>query len=80
MKNFENFSDVHMDKSVVVNNIKKNFKIFHFSAKFLNFLKGPPVEFFLIRFFSTSMHGETKFDIDSRCVLTFGLGPLPREL
>ena len=27
MKNFEFFFDVHMDTSVVVNNIKKNFKI-----------------------------------------------------
>ena len=60
--------------------VKKNFKIFHFSAKFLNFLEGPPVEFFLNRFFSTSMHSETKFYIDLRCFLTFGLGPLPREL
>ena len=34
MKNFEIFFDVHMDTNVVVNNIKKNFKIFHFLAKF----------------------------------------------
>ena len=34
MKNFEIFFDVHMDTSVIVNNIKKNFKIFHFLAKF----------------------------------------------
>ena len=34
MKNFEIFFDVHMDTSVIVDNIKKNFKIFHFLAKF----------------------------------------------
>ena len=34
MKNFEIFFDVYMDTSVIVNNIKKNFKIFHFLAKF----------------------------------------------
>ena len=27
MKNFENFFDVHMDTSVIVNDIKTNFKI-----------------------------------------------------
>ena len=36
MNNFEIFFDVHMDTSVIVNNIKKNFKIFHFLAKFLS--------------------------------------------
>ena len=80
MKNFEIFFDVHMDTSVIVHNIKTKFEIFHFSAKFLNFLKGPPIEFFLNRFFSTNMHSETKFYIDLRCFLTFGLEPLPREL
>ena len=34
MTNFEIFFDVHMDTSVIVDNIKKNFKIFHFLAKF----------------------------------------------
>ena len=34
MKNFEIFFDVYMNKSVIVNNVKKNFKIFHFLAKF----------------------------------------------
>ena len=48
MKNFEIFFDVHMDTSVIVDNIKKNFKIFHFLAKFLNYLKGPSVDFFKI--------------------------------
>ena len=33
MKNFEKFFDVHMDTSVIVDNIKKNFKIFNFLAK-----------------------------------------------
>ena len=60
--------------------IKKNFKIFHFLAKFLNLLEGPPIEFFLNRFFSTTMHSQTKFHIVSGWVLTFGLDPLPREL
>ena len=80
MKNFEIFFDIIDNHACVHMHIKKNFKIFHFLAKFLNYLKGPPIEFFLNRFFSTSMHGETKFDIDSGWVLTFGLGPLPREL
>ena len=34
MKKFEIFFDVHMDTSVIVNNIKKIFKIFNFLAKF----------------------------------------------
>ena len=34
MKNFEIFFDVYMDTSVIVNNIKKNVKMFHFLAKF----------------------------------------------
>ena len=34
MKNFEIFFDEHMDTSVIDNNIKKNFKIFDFLAKF----------------------------------------------
>ena len=80
MKNFEIFFDIIDNHTCVHMLVKKNFKIFHFSAKFLNFLEGPPVEFFLNRFFSTSMHSETKFYIDLRCFLTFGLEPLPREL
>ena len=80
IKNFEIFFDDIDNHTCVHMHVKKNFKIFHFSAKFLNFLKGPPVEFFLNRFFSTSMHSETKFYIDLRCFLTFELGPLPREL
>ena len=80
MKNFEIFFDIIDNHTCVHMHVKKNFKIFHFSAKFLNFLKGPPVEFFRNRFFSTSMHSETKFYIDSRWVLTFGLEPLPTEL
>ena len=35
MKNFKTFFDVHMDTSVIENNIKKNFEIFYFWAKFL---------------------------------------------
>ena len=35
MKNFEIFFDVHMDTSVIDNNIKKNFEFFYFLAKFL---------------------------------------------
>ena len=34
MKNFEIYFDEHMDTSVIDNNIKKNFKIFDFLAKF----------------------------------------------
>ena len=64
-KNFEIFFDI-IDNHVCVHmHIKKDFKIFHFLAKFLNYLKGPPIEFFLNRFFSTSIYGKTKFDIDS---------------
>ena len=51
MKNFEIFFDIIDNHTFVHIHIKKNFKIFHFSAKFLNFLKGPPVEFFRDRFF-----------------------------
>ena len=35
MKNFEIFFDVHMDTSVIENDIKKNFEIFYFWVKFL---------------------------------------------
>ena len=34
MKNFKIFFDVHMDTSVIVNNIKKKFQNFNFLAKF----------------------------------------------
>ena len=61
MKNFEIFFDIIDNHACVHMHIKKNFKIFHFLAKFLNYLKGPPIEFFKNRFFSTSMHGEIKF-------------------
>ena len=80
IKNFEIFFDDIDNHTLVHMLIKKNFKIFHFPAKFLNFLKGPPIEFFRNRFFSTSMHSETKFYIDLGCFLTFGLEPFPREL
>ena len=80
MKNFEIFFDIIDNHTWVHMLIKKNFKIFHFPVKFLNYLKGPPVEFFQNRFFSISMHSATKFHIDLGCILTFGLGPLPREL
>ena len=36
MKNFKTFFDVHMDTSVIVNSIKKNFKFFYFLAKFFS--------------------------------------------
>ena len=36
MKNFNNFFDVHMDISVIVNDIKKNFKFSYFMAKFFS--------------------------------------------
>ena len=36
MKNFEIFFHVRMDTSVIVNNIKKDFKKFSFLAKFLS--------------------------------------------
>ena len=80
MKNFEIFCDIIDNHACVHMRIKKNFKIFRFLGKFLNYLKGPPLEFFLNWFFSISIHGKTKFDIDSGWVLTFGLGPVPREL
>ena len=65
IRNFEIFFDIIDNHTCVHMLIKKNFKIFHFPVKFLNYLKGPPVEFFRNRFFSTSMHSETKFYIDS---------------
>ena len=80
IRNFEKFFDIIDNYTCVHMHVERNFKIFYFSAKFLNFLKGPPVEFFRNRFFPTSMHSETKFFIDSGWVLTFGLEPLPREL
>ena len=46
MKNFEIFFDIIDNHTCVHMHIKKNFKIFHFSAKFLNYLKGPSIDFF----------------------------------
>ena len=43
MKNFENFFGVHMDTSAIVNNVKKNFKIFNFLAKFFSWLVTAPL-------------------------------------
>ena len=80
IKNFEIFFDIIDNHTCVHMLIKKNFKIFHFPVKFLNYLKGPPVEFFQNWFFSISIHSATKFHIDLGCFLTFGLGSLPREL
>ena len=36
MKNFKKFFHVRVDTSVIVNNIKKNFKSIYFLAKFLS--------------------------------------------
>ena len=80
MKKFEIFFVVYMDKNVIVNNIKKNFKIFHFLAKFLNFLEGPPIKIFTNWFFSSTAHSQTIFHIVSGWFLTFGLDLLLREL
>ena len=45
-KKFEIFFDVIDNHTFVHIHIKKIFKIFHFSAKFLNYLEGPWVDFF----------------------------------
>ena len=53
MKNFEIFFDEHMDTSVIVNNIKKNFKIFDFLAKFFPWsahAQSPKKKFFAKKF------------------------------
>ena len=54
MKNFEIFFGVHMDTSVIVNNIKKNFKIFHYLAKFFPWSSQgqPPKKIFFTKKFS----------------------------
>ena len=80
IKNFKIFFDIIFNHTCVHMHIKKNFKIFHFLAKFLNFLEGPPIKNFLNRFFSTGMNSQTIFHIDSGWFLTFGLGPLSGEL
>ena len=80
IRNFEFFFDIIDNHTCVHMDVQKNFKIFGFLAKFLNFLNGPPTEFFRDRFFSTNIHGKTKFHWNSGCVLTFGLEPLSREL
>ena len=46
MKNFEIFFDVIDNHTCGHIHIKKIFKIFNFSAKVLNYLKGPSVDFF----------------------------------
>ena len=58
MKNFEIFFDIIDNHTCVHIHIKKFFKIFHFSAKFLNYLKGPSVDFFKI----------LNFQLPSACV------------
>ena len=76
IKNFEIFFEIIDNHTCVHMHVQKNFKIFRFLAKFLNFLEGPPTEFFRDRFFSTNIHGQTKFHWNFGCVLTFGLEPL----
>ena len=61
IKNFEIFFEIIDNHTCVHMHVQKNFKIFRFLAKFLNFLEGPPIEFFRDRFFSTNIHGQTKF-------------------
>ena len=46
MKNFEIFFDITDNLTFVHIHIKTNYKIFHFSSKFLNYLEGPSVDFF----------------------------------
>ena len=41
MKNFKKIFDVHMDTSVIVNDIKKDFKYHYFLAKFLLWRANP---------------------------------------
>ena len=48
MKNFEIFFDIIDNHICAHMHIKKFFKIFHFSAKFLNYLKGPSTDYFKI--------------------------------
>ena len=45
-KHFEIFFDVIDNHTFVHIHNKKNFKFFHFSAKCLNYLEGPSVDFF----------------------------------
>ena len=80
IRNFEIFFDINDNHTCTHMHVQKNFKIFRFLAKFLNFLEGPPIEFFHNRFFSTNLHGQTKIHWNFGCVLTFGLEPLSREL
>ena len=80
MKKFKIFFDIIDNHTCAYMHIKKNFKIFHFLAKFLNFLEGPPTKIFPNWFFSTTVHSQTKFHIVSGWFLTFGLDLLPREL
>ena len=46
IKNLEIFFDIIDNHTCVHIHIEKNFEIFHFLAKFLNYLKGPPMDFF----------------------------------
>ena len=48
MKNFEIFFDIIDNHICAHMHIKNFFKIFHFSAKFLNYLKGPSTDYFKI--------------------------------
>ena len=48
MTNFERFFDIIDNHTCVHMHIEKNFKICHHLAKFLNYLKGPSVDFFKI--------------------------------
>ena len=46
MKNFKIFFENIINHTCVHLHIEKNSKIFHFLAKFLNYLEGPPMDFF----------------------------------
>ena len=75
IKNFEIFFDIIDNHNCVNMCIKKNFKIFYFLAKFLNYLKGPSVEYLISLFFElTHMYVNQKPRRLSGA-LTFGLGP-----
>ena len=56
---FEIFFDLVDNHTCVHSHMKKNFKIFHFLAKFFNYLKGPQTEYFLsYDFWLPNMNGQ----------------------
>ena len=75
MKNFEIFFDIIDNHICVHMHIKKFFKKIYFLAKFLNYLKGPSVEYLISMFFEHTQLYLNQIPGRLSWALTLRLGP-----